>query len=74
MSSPSPVAPRSNPFWSLLVGVGKFINFVNTLVSFARSSPDKILNKAVPVINYNPYLGIRNFNKAISLIKERAAG
>lgn len=32
MSSPSPVAPRSNPFWSLLVGVGKFINFVNTLV------------------------------------------
>jgi len=46
------------------------LNFVNTLVSFARSSPDKILNKAVPVINYNPYLGIRNYNKTISLIRE----
>jgi protease-4 len=28
----SPVNPSPSPFWSFLVGVGKFINFANTLV------------------------------------------
>jgi len=46
------------------------VTFVHTLVSFARSSPDKILNKMVAVINYDPVLGIRNYNKTISLMKE----
>lgn len=47
--------------------------FVKTLASFAASSPDKVLNKMVPVIGYDPYLGIRHYNKTIKLISEYVA-
>lgn len=41
-----------------------------TLMDFARSSPDQLRDRAVLSIVYDPYSGLRDFAKAISLLKE----
>jgi hypothetical protein len=43
--------------------------FAETLVGLARTSPDTIRGRPVSILLYDPYLGIRNFAKTISIVK-----
>jgi len=41
-----------------------------TLMEYARSSPEIVRGRPVPAIHYDPYSGLRDFVKAIGIIKE----
>ena len=59
--------PRDEELTELRVG------FARTLMAYARSSPDTIRGKVTPTINYDPFLGLRNYNKTIGIIREYAS-
>jgi hypothetical protein len=44
--------------------------FARKLMGYARSSPDTIRGRSTPTINYDPYLGLRNFTKTLVTIRE----
>ena len=41
-----------------------------TLMAYARSSPDRIRGRDVPVITYDPSSGLRSFAKTLSILDE----
>jgi hypothetical protein len=48
------------------------VTLAETLMGYARSSPDRIRGRLVPVITYDPASGLRNFAKTLHIIKEAA--
>jgi len=46
------------------------ILLAQTLMGYARSSPDRIRGRAVPVITYDPSSGLRSFVKTLTIVDE----
>jgi hypothetical protein len=46
------------------------MHLIHILLAYARSSPDIIRGRPMPIITYDPFAAIRTFNKTTSLIKE----
>jgi hypothetical protein len=46
------------------------VTLAETLMGYARSSPDRIRGRAVPVITYDPASGLRSFAKTLHIITE----
>jgi hypothetical protein len=45
-------------------------NLLDRLLGYARSSPDIIRGKPMPILTYDPYAGIRVFTRTMGILRE----